>query len=83
MASFPEAFAALDEYRLALLSEQHNENTTTAAMAFSARCGISACGMSLGSAAARPSTATGRSKAVPPTGSALVRPTASTPSPAR
>jgi len=42
MASFSEAFAALDEYRLALLSEQHNENTALAARSFSARGGLSA-----------------------------------------
>lgn len=41
MASFSEAFAALDDYRLALLSEQHNESPL-AARAFSARGGLSA-----------------------------------------
>jgi hypothetical protein len=42
MATFPEAFAALDDYRLALLSAQQDENVATAARAFSARGAFSA-----------------------------------------
>lgn len=42
MASFPEAFAALDDYRVTLLSAQQNENVATAAKAFAARGAFSA-----------------------------------------
>lgn len=42
MASFAEAFAALDEYRMALLDAQQNEDFSVAQAAFSARGGFSA-----------------------------------------
>ena len=42
MATFSEAFAALDDYRVALLTEQQNENAAAAADAFAARGAFSA-----------------------------------------
>jgi hypothetical protein len=42
MATFSEAFAKLDDYRLALLSEQQTENTEAASEAFAARGAFSA-----------------------------------------
>lgn len=42
MASFPEAFAALDDYRLAILSAQQDESITASSRTFAARGAYSA-----------------------------------------